>query len=129
MVRDGPTVPEAVWIQLTAALSYRLVGGHRMDQKLTFISSFIHSFIHSWVHKGIFSLPYIHQLSLKQLAKTGEVRHGYLKSGKNSGNKGEELYLGSHPSSQLVLEPSAKDLDSCLSPKVLPVEYLVPQLG
>lgn len=40
-----------------------------------------------------------------------------------------ERSLGSHPSSQLALEPAAKDLVSCLSPKLLPVEYLFPQLG
>lgn len=41
MVRDGPAVPEAVGIQLTAALSYKLVGGPKMGQELTFIHSFI----------------------------------------------------------------------------------------
>lgn len=41
MVRGGPAVPEAVWIQLTGALSYGLVGGHKMDQELTFIHSLV----------------------------------------------------------------------------------------
>lgn len=41
----------------------------------------------------------------------------------------EKSFTQVNPSSQLASEPPAKDFDICLSPKVLPVEYLIPQLG